>query len=148
MAVTLPRGTDVHEKARYDVGGVLLERPFKIRRLGHFGFNVTRVDEAVHFYTDLLGLMISDELDFGGRLPPEMQDKVGPTRGYFTRHGTDHHSYVLVPRGRLERMGMGGGQVTSNLITWLVASRRGVGKAVDYRAVREVGVGCVGRDTP
>ena len=28
---------------RYNVGGILLERPFKIRRLGHFGFNV---DEA------------------------------------------------------------------------------------------------------
>src|SRR5579859_548547 len=148
MAVTLPRGTDVHEKARYDVGGVLLERPFKIRRLGHFGFNVTRVDEAVHFYTDLLGFMISDELDFGGRLPPEMQDKVGPTRGYFTRHGTDHHSFVLFPRGPLEHMGMGGGQVTINQITWQVGSLREVGDAVDYFAAQEVRVGRVGRDTP
>ena len=25
---------------RYDVGGVYLPRPFKVRRLGHFGFNV------------------------------------------------------------------------------------------------------------
>lgn len=24
---------------RYNVGGVMLDRPFKIRRLGHFGFN-------------------------------------------------------------------------------------------------------------
>jgi hypothetical protein len=45
----------------YDVGGVLLDRPFKIRRLGHFGFNVDHVDEAFHFYTDLLGFMVSDE---------------------------------------------------------------------------------------
>ena len=29
---------------RYDVGGVLLPRPFKIRRLGHFGFNAVRMD--------------------------------------------------------------------------------------------------------
>ena len=71
MAVTLPEGTGLREQATYDVGGVLLERPFKIRRLGHFGFNVTRFDDAVHFYTDLLGFIVSDELDFAGRLPPE-----------------------------------------------------------------------------
>jgi hypothetical protein len=28
---------------RYDVGGVLLDRPFRIRRLGHFGYNVDDV---------------------------------------------------------------------------------------------------------
>src|SRR5579859_3274158 len=112
VAVTLAEGTGVHQQARYDVGGVLLERPFKIRRLGHFGFNVTRFDDAVHFYTDLLGFMVSDELDFAGRLPPEAQNGPGGTRGVFTRHGTDHHSFVLFPRGALERMGMGGGQVT------------------------------------
>ena len=27
----------------YDVGGVMLPRPFKIRRLGHFGFNVAKM---------------------------------------------------------------------------------------------------------
>jgi hypothetical protein len=25
--------------AKYNVGGVALDRPFKIRRFGHFGFN-------------------------------------------------------------------------------------------------------------
>jgi hypothetical protein len=28
---------------RFDVGGVLLAQPFKIRRLGHFGLNVPRL---------------------------------------------------------------------------------------------------------
>jgi len=27
----------------YDVGGVTYPRPFKIRRLGHFGFNVEKL---------------------------------------------------------------------------------------------------------
>ena len=30
---------------RYDVGGVMLPRPFKIRRLGHFGFNVFKLTD-------------------------------------------------------------------------------------------------------
>ncbi|MEA2641432.1 MAG: hypothetical protein QOF51_2826, partial [Chloroflexota bacterium] len=42
-------------EAKYDVGGVMLDRPFKIRRLGHFGFNVLDMPAARHFYVDLLG---------------------------------------------------------------------------------------------
>ena len=34
---------------RYSVGGVLLPRPFKIRHLGHFGFNAVRMDEGRAF---------------------------------------------------------------------------------------------------
>ena len=49
---------------RYDVGGVLLERPFKIRRLGHFGFNFDKLEEAREFYGDLLGFTVSDKADF------------------------------------------------------------------------------------
>ena len=49
---------------RYDVGGVRLERPFKIRRLGHFGFNLDRIEEGREFYGDLLGFNISDLADF------------------------------------------------------------------------------------
>ena len=40
----------------YDVGGVRLERPFRVLRLGHFGFNVEDQEKALHFYSDLLGL--------------------------------------------------------------------------------------------
>ena len=49
---------------RYNVGGILLERPFKIRRLGHFGFNIAKLEEARHFYGDLLGFVVSDKADF------------------------------------------------------------------------------------
>ena len=47
----------------YNVGGVLLPRPFKIRRLGHFGFNAVNLAESVDFYTQLLGFKPSDTLD-------------------------------------------------------------------------------------
>ena len=50
---------------RYNVGGVLLPRPFKVRRLGHFGFNACKVPGRFEvFYQALLGFKISDTLDF------------------------------------------------------------------------------------
>jgi catechol 2,3-dioxygenase-like lactoylglutathione lyase family enzyme len=135
-------------QTRYDVGGVLLDRPFKIRRLGHFGFNVNRIDECAHFYIDLLGFLISDEADFGARIPEEQRQGL-VTRGYFTRYGSDHHSFVLFPRQAMERLsGASHGEVTINQITWQVGSLREVGDAVDFFEHNGARVGRVGRDTP
>ena len=65
---------------KYNVGGILLNQPFKIRRLGHFGFNVTNLAECTHFYTDLIGFKISD---------------AGAQGGYFMRFGNDHHAFAM-----------------------------------------------------
>jgi catechol 2,3-dioxygenase-like lactoylglutathione lyase family enzyme len=81
---------------RYDVGGVLLARPFKVRRLGHFGFNAVKMDEGRDFYTALLGFKPSDTLDFGAMPWAPKGVDLGDTRGYFMRHGTDHHAFVLI----------------------------------------------------
>ena len=35
------------QENRYSVGGVMMPRPFKIRRLGHFGFNVDNPRECL-----------------------------------------------------------------------------------------------------
>ena len=148
MAVTLSATPGHQHQAKYDVGGVLLDRPFKIRRLGHFGFNLSRFEEGVHFYADLLGFLISDELDFGARMTPEQKRGLSRTAGYFMRHGTDHHSFVIFPRQTLERLGIGGGQVTINQITWQVGSLREVGDSVDFFEQNSVRVRRVGRDTP
>jgi catechol 2,3-dioxygenase-like lactoylglutathione lyase family enzyme len=78
---------------RYNVGGVMLERPFKIRRLGHFGFNLDRMEEGRQFYGDLLGFKVSDIADFS-RAPWFPKDFSG-SQGYFMRYGTDHHAMVL-----------------------------------------------------
>ena len=43
---------------RFNVGGILLDQPFKIRRLGHFGFNLVNMDEGVRFYIDWLGFRV------------------------------------------------------------------------------------------
>ena len=55
---------------RYSVGGVLLPRPFKIRRLGHFGFNAVRMDEGRAFSGDLL-----DAIELHGLVAPAWPPK-------------------------------------------------------------------------
>ncbi len=140
---------------KFNVGGVLLDRPFKIRRLGHFGYNVYKMDEAMHFYRDLLGFRITDTLDFARVLPdPKILEGV-PSVGYFMTHGTDHHSHVIFPKAAFDKMGRGsaGGHVTNpdvttNQITWQVGTLREVGDGIDY--FRSIGVnpGRVGRDVP
>ena len=83
----------------FELGGVRWPRPFRIRRLGHFGVNVADPERSRDFYCRLLGFRVSDPLDFAQRLPAEKRSAVGPTVGYFSRHGTDHHSFVFFPKG-------------------------------------------------
>src|SRR5438046_10724968 len=97
----------------FNVGGVLLRQPFKIRRLGHFGFNLVNMDEGVRFYVDLLGFRISDVMDYSKRAKsPDQVAGLGDPNGYFTRYYTDHKWMVVFPnRGcteiiRCENIGM------------------------------------------
>jgi catechol 2,3-dioxygenase-like lactoylglutathione lyase family enzyme len=142
--------TKINEK--FDVGGVLLDRPFKIRRLGHFGYNCNKLDEALAFYRDLLGFRITDTLDFAKVIPvPNMFDGVPTTVGYFMTHGTDHHSHVIFPKPAMDRMNRGGTpnpEVTTNQITWQVGTLREVGNGIDW--FRSIGInpGRIGRDVP
>ena len=141
---------------KFDVGGVLLERPFKIRRLGHFGYNCYKMDEAMHFYSDLLGFRRTDTLDFARiAQKPGMFDGVPTTVGWFMTHGTDHHSHVIFPRAALDRMGRGsaGGhatnsEVTTNQITWQVGTLREVGNGIDWFKSIGINPGRIGRDVP
>jgi len=64
-------------QAEFDVGGVRLPRPFRIRRLGHFGVNVADPERSKEFYCRLLGFRISDPLDFAARLPEEKRRASG-----------------------------------------------------------------------
>jgi len=140
---------------KYNVGGVLLDRPFKIRRLGHFGYNEYKFDEALHFYRDLLGFRVTDTLDFARIVPDKSKFEGVPTVGYFMTHGTDHHSFVIFPKAALDRMGRGsaGGhetnnEVTTNQITWQVGTLREVGDGIDYFKSIGVPPGRIGRDVP
>ena len=39
----------------HNVGGVLLDRPFKVRRLGHFGYNNVAMEESLRAGEPYLG---------------------------------------------------------------------------------------------
>ena len=145
---------DAAVQAKFDVGGVLLDQPFKIRRLGHFGVYVNDLDAALKFYGEHLGFYVSDMLDFSRMARPEDMERVkamGRTEGVFMRHGTDHHSFVLFPykvRKALDYRNAMYDGVTINQITWQVASLREVVNAVDWFEGGEVRVNRTGRDTP
>ena len=82
------------QQASYDVGGVRYPRPFKIRRLGHFGFNVADIDGGIDFYSRLLGFRITDIRDLK-KIPgrEEIARKVDDGRIVFMSHNSDHHAF-------------------------------------------------------
>ena len=137
-------------KEKFNVGGVILNQPFKIRRLGHFGFNLSNMEDGVRFYVDLLGFRISDVMDYSRRAKdPAQVAGLGDPNGYFTRYGNDHHAMVLFPKrvrdalGRHERPG-----ITVNQITWQVGSLREVGNAIKWFNERGIKQQRSGRDMP
>jgi catechol 2,3-dioxygenase-like lactoylglutathione lyase family enzyme len=140
--------------SQYDVGGVLLPRPFKIRRFGHFGFNVERMDEAIAFYTDLLGFRVTDILDIYEHVPAELRPMVeaaiSDPRMVFTSNSTDHHALLLAHRtfGTMNGNDRLAKDITLSQITWQVGSLREVVEAEAYLRERGVEFGRAGRDMP
>src|SRR5262245_34013925 len=59
---------------------------FTLRKIGHVVLNVTDLEAAVRFYTEVLGLQVSD------RYPDSMM----PGGMVFLRCNTDHHGVALV----------------------------------------------------
>jgi catechol 2,3-dioxygenase-like lactoylglutathione lyase family enzyme len=135
---------------QFNVGGVLMPRPFRIRRLGHFGINVADPERSKDFYCRLLGFRVSDPLDFAARLPEEKRAAVGPTVGYFTRHGTDHHSFVFFPRGAYAALNPWAVKPsgTVNQITWQVGSLQEISDAFDWFTRQSKPIRRAGRDLP
>ena len=146
MTTTAPTG--------YDVGGVLLPRPFKIRRFGHFGLNLERLDEALTFYTDVLGFRVTDELNIFDKAPPEVrpfvEEIITDPRMIFTSNSTDHHALLLAHRGfgTLNGNVRKAKDITFSQLTWQVGSLREVVDAEAYLRERGVEIGRAGRDMP
>ncbi len=131
------------------VGGIEMPRPFRIRRLGHFGLDMQDVVAAKDFYERLLGFRVSDHLNLGARLKEEDRGKFGHETGYFLRHGTDHHSFVIFPRPvRRQLMPQANPSVTVNQITWQVGSLREVVAGHDWLKHSQVRITRSGRDNP
>ena len=135
----------------YTVGGVRLPRPFKVRRLGHFGINVADPEISRHFYESLLGFRITDKLDLTPRFKPEELAQVGPVVGYFARHGSEHHSFVFFPRKALSanyKFPNEFPEITTNQITWQVGSLREVVDGFEYFSKLGLRIHRSGRDLP
>ncbi len=135
---------------KYDVGGLLLDRPFKIRRLGHFGFDNVAMAESFAFYTDLLGFRLSDILDFNrvARDKKTIEGR-GDTNGYMLRYGTDHHAFALFPRRvrqALNQRANTNPEVTTNQITFQVGSLREIVEGHDYFKSHGIEIQRAGRD--
>jgi catechol 2,3-dioxygenase-like lactoylglutathione lyase family enzyme len=64
--------------------------PFQLRKLGHVVLNVSDIERSVRFYTELLGLAVSD------RYP----DTMVPGGMVFMRCNADHHGVALVGGAR------------------------------------------------
>ena len=136
-------------ETQYDVEGILLARPFKIRRLGHFGLDLRDMAAGLRFYVQDLGFRVTDVLDLAG-IPgaAPLIEGVNDPRIYFSSHGSDHHALLLNHRLISERMGVAAGKVTLNQITWQVGSLREVVDAHDFLSAKGVDVVRVGRDMP
>ena len=63
--------------------------PFGLRKIGHVVLNVSDLEASVRFYTEVLGLLVSD------RYP----DSMVPGGMVFLRVNTDHHGVALVGGG-------------------------------------------------
>ncbi len=137
---------------RYNVGGVLLARPFKIRRLGHFGFNCSNLDGGIQFYTKLLGFKLTDELDLRKLPIPELQDalaSIEDPRLIFTTHGTDHHALALAHASIGALFGDDPtSEITVNQITWQVGTLEEVVEACRFLKEKGVPIRRMGRDMP
>jgi catechol 2,3-dioxygenase-like lactoylglutathione lyase family enzyme len=138
-------------RRRYDVGGVLLEQPFKIRRLGHFGMNVDDLEACRAFYCDLLGFRVSDPEDIAANHPDgERLRRIANPNIYFLRHGTDHHSLVLFDRRVMHELSEGRlpPDMSVNQLTWQVGSLAELAGAIEMFKAHGVPIHRVGRDMP
>lgn len=141
----------IQKAATYDIGGVRYPRPFKIRRLGHFGFNVADIDAGVDFYARLLGLRITDTRDLK-KIPgrEEMASRLDDGRLVFMSHNSDHHAFLLAHKSLGAMFGDDAisKDITLNQITWQVSTMEEVFVAADYFRDKQVEIRRVGRDMP
>jgi catechol 2,3-dioxygenase-like lactoylglutathione lyase family enzyme len=138
-------------QTQFDVGGVMLERPFKILRLGHFGFNMPSADDGLAFYAGLLGMRLMDVLDFPSVAPdPSKFEGLTHTKGYFLNHGTDHHSFVIFPQEAINAVGRKPDRddMFVNQMSWQVGSLQEVRDALDWFSAMGNKINRIGRDMP
>lgn len=137
------------ERESYDVEGVMLPQPFKIRRLGHFGVDVEDIEKGLRFYVDDLGFRITDirNLDELPRARHLVEGSPDPNL-YFTSHNTDHHAFLINHKAISRNMGVTQGDITVNQLSWQVGSLKEVVDGYDFLKAEGADVLRIGRDMP
>jgi catechol 2,3-dioxygenase len=103
--------------------------PFQLQKIGHVVLNVSELEASVRFYTEILGLKVSDR--YG--------DDLVPGGMVFMRCANDHHGLALVGGAeKAERNEL-------NHFAWEVATIREVFDAREYLRAREVPIHFEGR---
>lgn len=87
-------GKDADLPYTYDVGGVNLQRPFKVSAVGPIRLFVSDLEASERFYTETIGLIRSQVVEYEGH------------RCVFLRSGLEHHSIALIPIALRETLGM------------------------------------------
>jgi catechol 2,3-dioxygenase-like lactoylglutathione lyase family enzyme len=144
----LGKGGKMTQDNRYSIGGVLYPQPFKIRRLGHFGFNVSDLGKGRDFYSRQLGFRITEEINLGD-LDPQFADMENGDVIFFS-HNSDHHAFLLAHRslGALFGDDAISADITMNQLTWQVNTLEEVVRAKDFFAEKGIEVRRTGRDMP
>ncbi len=125
----------------YDVGGVMMERPFKAGRLGHVGLYNKDCAASVTFYGDLLGYRLTDTLR-PNPTAPELQLN-------FMSYNADHHGLVMVPNAFGVAMDPYFAKgITINQLSFQVGSLAEVMNAHQMMRQHDVSIFRVGRDSP
>lgn len=142
---------------KYNVDGVLRDRPFKISRLGHVGLTARVAQPLADFYVDVLGFRVSELQDVAESLPPELAQELrqgGDCSVYLLRHNTDHHTFFVTSENVVRFLCRHvfhddyDGATTVNQISWQVGSLRQVVDGAEYLKARRQKVLAVGRDMP
>lgn len=137
---------NVAASEQFEVGGVRLERPFKVRRLGHVGLGFENLQASYHFYHDLLGFRLSDAIDLSPRAD---LTGLGDPLMYFTRCGSDHHTLVFLARAVRNRVfPVDDSMMDIQQISWQVDSLSEIKEANHWLAQQSQRVTRVGRDMP
>jgi catechol 2,3-dioxygenase-like lactoylglutathione lyase family enzyme len=62
--------------------------PIKVRKLGHFVYEVSDIERSTEFWTDIMGFSVSDRNELGM---------------VFLRTASDHHAVALIPSKKATR---------------------------------------------
>jgi len=135
----------------YNVEGINFPRPFRIRRLGHFGFNLKSIDDGIDFFGRLLGFDMTDMLELKKLAPPEVDTGfIVDDRVPFLTNSTDHHAMIIAHPSVSPIIGdpEAGPEITMSHFTWQVGSLEEVSEAQKYLADKKVKLFRTGRDMP